>query len=91
MRIKVYVLGTLKGICKIFWDRGSNTHVFSCNRVSKFQLKGVQGLSFYDPVIRIVEKVSWQWMANELHMHTDLMSTSGFQMELDERVGMIGG
>ena len=81
----------MKGICKIFWDRGSNTHVFSCNRVSKFQLKGVQGLPFYNSVIWIVEKVSWQRMSNVLHMHTDLMSASGFQMELDERVGMIGG
>ena len=81
----------MKGICKIFWDRGSHTHVFSCNRVSKFQLKGVQGLSFYNSVIWIVEKVTWQRMSNVLHMHTDLMSASGFQMELDERVGMIGG
>ena len=48
------MLEMMKRICKIPGNGGSNTNIFSCDRVDKFQLEGVQGLSMDDPVIRIV-------------------------------------
>ena len=80
----------MKSIREISWYWSGNAHIFPCDRVGEFQLVGVQGLSFYDPVIRIIEKISWQRVSDVLHMHTDLMGAPGFQVELDEGVGVIG-
>ena len=48
----------------------------------------MKGLPFYDPVIRIVEKISWKRMPDVHHMYPDLMGASGFQMKLSKGIGL---
>ena len=40
---------------------------------------GVQSLTFYLVVVRIIEEISRQRMSNGRHMNTNLMGSSGFQ------------
>ena len=39
----------------------------------------MQSLTIYHMVIRIVQKISRQWMSDVLHVHPNLMGSSGFQ------------
>lgn len=47
--------------------------------MGEFQLVGVQGLALYDAVIRIVEKISWKRVPDVLHVHPNLVGTTGFR------------
>lgn len=51
--------------------------------MGEFQLVGVQGLALYDAVIRIVEKISWKRVPDVLHVHPNLVGTTGFQVKFD--------
>ena len=75
--------GLVKRICEIFWYRGGDAHGFSCNRVGKFQLEGMQRLAFDNAVIRIVEKIPGKRVPDVLHVHPDLVGAAGFQVKLD--------
>ncbi len=73
----------MKSIREIFWYRGGDAHDFFCNWMGEFQLVGVQGLALYDAVIRIVEKISWKRVPDVLHVHPNLVGTTGFQVKFD--------
>ena len=45
----------------------------------EFQPEGMQSLPFYMEKIRVIEKITDQWMPDRFHMDTDLMGTPGFQ------------
>ena len=45
------------------------------------QTERVKGLTMDGTVIRIVQKISRQWMPDVLHVHPDLMGSSGFQTD----------
>ena len=74
-------------LCKcsaeILRHRRQETHRLPGDRVGKFQLEGMQRLAFDNAVIRIVEKISWKRVPDVLHVHPNLVGTTGFQVKFD--------
>lgn len=68
--------------------RSRDTHSFFCDWMGEFQLKRMERLSFYDPIVWVIEKITEKGMPNVFHMYPDLVGTAGFQVKLDEGVGM---
>ena len=56
--------------------------------MKKIKLIGMERLTFYTVVNRIIKVIPWEGMADVFHVHTDLMGASGFQVQLCQRTAV---
>ena len=61
---------------KVVWNPGLKGHLLSSQRMREGEPEGVKGLSAYKAVVRMVEKISVERVADVLHMHPDLVGSS---------------
>lgn len=69
---------------KVVWNPGLKGHLLSSQRMREGEPEGVKGLSAYKAVVRMVEKISVERVADVLHMHPDLVGSSRLKGEKDQ-------
>lgn len=77
-------------VSHILRQRSREFKLLSGHRVGKAQIDGMKRLTVDQTVVRAVEKIPRQRVPDGFHMDADLVRSSGFQQETDEReVGVL--
>ena len=66
---------------KIFRYIGRKHHGFTGDRMREFQPPGVKGLACVVRIIRAIQKITGQRMADMIHVNSNLVRPAGFQMD----------